>query len=249
MTIKEFLDPGASVTPTPFLSEDEEDTSPRTPEERVVLKRAMASFDNLVALANHQETLKEARKIVWRDKGEPVAELGTVKQCLEHAGLGGVRTSNFSFNFLRCTDAAKALQHLLLESEPRSISCSHCWVFIGYRGALTGTRPLLFLTLHRDFRLAVIRRALFGEDSFRSAAMMGKWSSFNIQAWSDLPQEPLLLYTNSSSTAYPFSSRHYASTQTGTNQQWTKKKRKRRRLFASGPRSMCRLTVAAHVCR
>ena len=92
MTIKEFLDPGTSVT-TPFLSEDEDEAPPRTPEERIVLKRAMASFDNLVALANHQETLKEARKIVWRDKGEPVVELDTVKQCLEHAGMGGVRTS------------------------------------------------------------------------------------------------------------------------------------------------------------
>ena len=54
-------------------------------------KRAMASFDNLVALANHQERLREARKMVWRDRGEPVAELNTLRECLEHAALGGLR--------------------------------------------------------------------------------------------------------------------------------------------------------------
>ena len=54
-------------------------------------KRAMASFDNLIALANHQERLREARKMVWRDRGEPAAELNTLRECLEHAALGGLR--------------------------------------------------------------------------------------------------------------------------------------------------------------
>ena len=54
-------------------------------------RRAMASFENLVALANHQERLKDARKMVWRDKGEPVAELDDLKACLEHAAKGGFR--------------------------------------------------------------------------------------------------------------------------------------------------------------
>ncbi|KAG6841215.1 hypothetical protein C0991_000661 [Blastosporella zonata] len=54
-------------------------------------RRAMASFDNLVALANHQEKLKEARKIIWRDRGEPVVELPTLKACLEHAAAGALR--------------------------------------------------------------------------------------------------------------------------------------------------------------
>ena len=54
--------------------------------------RAIESFENLVALANHQERLKEARKIIWRDRGEPVAEVEDIWECIEHAGRGGMRT-------------------------------------------------------------------------------------------------------------------------------------------------------------
>ena len=53
--------------------------------------RAMASFDNLVALANYQERLKDARRVVWRDRGEQTVELQTVRECLEHAARGGIR--------------------------------------------------------------------------------------------------------------------------------------------------------------
>lgn len=66
---------------------------PSTPGEResihFISKRAMASFENLVALANHQERLKEARKMVWRDKGQPVVEMETLRECLAHAMSGG----------------------------------------------------------------------------------------------------------------------------------------------------------------
>lgn len=51
----------------------------------------MMSFENLVALANHQERLKEARRMVWRDKGQPVVELDTLQQCLTHAMSGAFR--------------------------------------------------------------------------------------------------------------------------------------------------------------
>lgn len=51
----------------------------------------MTSFDNLVALANYQERAKEARKLIWRDRGEPVVELVDVNACLEHAATGGLR--------------------------------------------------------------------------------------------------------------------------------------------------------------
>ena len=51
----------------------------------------MASFDNLVALANHQERIREARRMVWRDRGEPVVELESLRACLEHAASGGLR--------------------------------------------------------------------------------------------------------------------------------------------------------------
>jgi hypothetical protein len=48
------------------------------------------SFDNLVALANHQERLREARRMVWRDKGEPVADLNDLWECAQHAAKGGM---------------------------------------------------------------------------------------------------------------------------------------------------------------
>ena len=54
-------------------------------------RQAVTSFENLVALANYQERLKEARKMVWRDKGQPIVELQDLWECLEHAGRGGLR--------------------------------------------------------------------------------------------------------------------------------------------------------------
>ncbi|KAI5993509.1 hypothetical protein EDD15DRAFT_2135963, partial [Pisolithus albus] len=46
-------------------------------------RRAIESFENLVALANHQERLKGARKIIWRDRGAPAVELEDLWECLE----------------------------------------------------------------------------------------------------------------------------------------------------------------------
>jgi hypothetical protein len=56
-------------------------------------RRAMASFENLVAMANHQERLKEARKMVWRDRGQPVVQMDTLEECLRHAIAGGCSES------------------------------------------------------------------------------------------------------------------------------------------------------------
>ncbi|KAG9317934.1 hypothetical protein JVU11DRAFT_2167 [Chiua virens] len=60
-------------------------------------RRAVASFENLVALANHQERLKEARKIIWRDRGEPAVELTDIWECVEHAGRGALRAGAIAF--------------------------------------------------------------------------------------------------------------------------------------------------------
>ncbi|KAG1794654.1 uncharacterized protein HD556DRAFT_1236496 [Suillus plorans] len=60
-------------------------------------RRAMASFENLVALANHQERLREARRIVWRERGEPAVELEDLWECMEHAGRGGLRAATIAF--------------------------------------------------------------------------------------------------------------------------------------------------------
>ncbi|KAJ7063088.1 hypothetical protein C8F01DRAFT_1131481 [Mycena amicta] len=59
---------------------------------------AMASFENLVALANYEERLRQARRILWRDRGQPVVELRTLKDCLEHAASGGFRSATLAFN-------------------------------------------------------------------------------------------------------------------------------------------------------
>lgn len=52
--------------------------------------RGIRSFENLVALANYREALQDARKMVWRDRGEPAAQLDTLLECLRHAGKGGM---------------------------------------------------------------------------------------------------------------------------------------------------------------
>jgi len=50
----------------------------------------MPSFENLVALANYEERLKDARKIVWRDRGELPVEIRDLWECLKHATVGGL---------------------------------------------------------------------------------------------------------------------------------------------------------------
>ncbi|KAH7887306.1 hypothetical protein F5I97DRAFT_1925753 [Phlebopus sp. FC_14] len=60
-------------------------------------RRAMTSFENLVALANHQERLREARKIVWRDRGELAVEVHDLWECVEHAGRGAMRAGAIAF--------------------------------------------------------------------------------------------------------------------------------------------------------
>lgn len=65
-------------------------------------KRAIASFENLVALANYEERLREARKIVWRDRGERPVELQSLHECIEHATKGAFSMSPVH-NFLPFT--------------------------------------------------------------------------------------------------------------------------------------------------
>ncbi|EMD40278.1 hypothetical protein CERSUDRAFT_79950 [Gelatoporia subvermispora B] len=60
-------------------------------------RRAMASFENLVALANYEEALREARKIVWRGRGEKPVEVQDLWECLEHASRGGLRAGSLAF--------------------------------------------------------------------------------------------------------------------------------------------------------
>ncbi|KAF8956690.1 hypothetical protein BDZ97DRAFT_1850035 [Flammula alnicola] len=108
-------------------------------------KRAMASFENLVAMANHQERLKEARKMVWRDKGQPVVELDTFEACLAHAMSGGFRSATLAFNIRASINLVLAL--IRIHRVPR------------------------------DYRMSMIRHAVFGTDTWRFAAMLGTFTS------------------------------------------------------------------------
>ncbi|KAI5121195.1 hypothetical protein M0805_005996 [Coniferiporia weirii] len=60
-------------------------------------RKVMTSFENLVVLANYQEALRDARKMVWRDRGEPAVELHTLRECFEHAARGGLRAGSLGF--------------------------------------------------------------------------------------------------------------------------------------------------------
>lgn len=80
----------------PTMNRTSTDSTPPTPSSGIfATRRAMASFENLVALANHQERLREAGKMVWRVRGEPVVELHDLSGCLKHAVTGGIRAYHF----------------------------------------------------------------------------------------------------------------------------------------------------------
>jgi hypothetical protein len=71
-------------SPLPSPDQEREELRPR--------RYAIASFDNLVVLANYEEHLREARRMVWRDRGEPAVEVHDLWECLEHGTRGGLRT-------------------------------------------------------------------------------------------------------------------------------------------------------------
>ncbi|KAJ7168305.1 hypothetical protein C8R43DRAFT_1158470 [Mycena crocata] len=103
----------------------------------------MASFENLVALANYQERLKGARKIVWRDRGQPVVELPTLKDCLEHAGTGALRSATLAFNIRASFNLVLAL--IRIHKVPRD----HRLTLI--RNAVFGTDSFRFAAMLGTF--------------------------------------------------------------------------------------------------
>ncbi|KLO05351.1 hypothetical protein SCHPADRAFT_933673, partial [Schizopora paradoxa] len=122
----------------------------------------MASFENLVALANYQEALRDARKMVWRDRGEPTEELHTLMECLEHAGRGALRKYS-----LECPSAKlKGVVTITGAGTLGFTLRSGFNVFV-----------LLFRISRtpKRFRYSLIRHALLGEECFRFAAMLGSF--------------------------------------------------------------------------
>jgi hypothetical protein len=87
-----------TTIPPPSPNADEQGTLPVRRDQALnsqssSRRYARASFDNLVVLANYEERLREARKMVWRDRGEPAVEVHDLWECFEHGVRGGLRTS------------------------------------------------------------------------------------------------------------------------------------------------------------
>lgn len=47
--------------------------------------------------------------MVWRDKGQPVVELDTLRQCLEHSVRGGLRSGGLAFSIRALVNLVLAL--------------------------------------------------------------------------------------------------------------------------------------------
>jgi hypothetical protein len=149
-------------------------------------RSAIASFDNLVVLANYEEHLREARKMVWRDRGEPAVDIHDIHECLVHGARGALR----AFSFRRP----------LPKSHPLSLyRCWYhrlCYPFRREPSLTIGTyQEIVQVCSHpvfrrvascsnlyppREKRLSLIRHALLGSDSFRAAAMLGPYHTPHI---------------------------------------------------------------------
>ncbi|KAK7044527.1 hypothetical protein R3P38DRAFT_167822 [Favolaschia claudopus] len=101
------------------------------------------SFENLVALANYQERLSDARRIVWRDRGQPVVDIRTLRQCVKHAGAGGLRAAGLGFGMRALFNVLLAL--FKLRRVPRAQ-----WLLI-LRHAVFGTDSLRFAAMLGTF--------------------------------------------------------------------------------------------------
>ncbi|KZP14376.1 hypothetical protein FIBSPDRAFT_1048814 [Athelia psychrophila] len=125
-------------------SESPQDADESSPSyNRFGSKRAMASFDNLVALANHQERLREARKMVWRDKGEPAVKLLDVWDCAGHAGRGALRAATLGYVIRASLSLVLALMRI------RRVKKQYRFTII--RKAIFGEDPLRFASMLGSF--------------------------------------------------------------------------------------------------
>ena len=105
-------------------------------------RSAIASFDNLVVLANYEEHLREARKIIWRDRGEPAVDIHDIYECLVHGARGALRAFSFlpvNRSFILCL--YRCWYHCL------------CYPFWRKSGLTFGTyQELVQVSLHSVFR-------------------------------------------------------------------------------------------------
>ena len=149
-------------------------------------KRSIPSFENLVALANYEERLKDARKIVWRDRGELPVEIHDLWECFKHATRGGLselnplmslRASKPHNNQLRgwlsrVHNPCGGESDLALDEIKTNQEVRHRGIVPRY---VDHENPRLNISF-REHRFAMIRHALLGQDCFRFAAMLGTWN-------------------------------------------------------------------------
>ena len=151
---------------------------PPHPPEPIPRRYTVASFDNLIVLANYEERLREARRMVWRDRGEPAVEVHDLWECLEHGFRGGLRTfssqntheDTFTFLFSGAGTLAFAIRSgvnlILLLTRIRNMPKSAFGISPLVSHVLTVISP-------RRIRISLVNHALFGKDSVRFGAMLG----------------------------------------------------------------------------
>ncbi|KAJ7229187.1 hypothetical protein GGX14DRAFT_692951 [Mycena pura] len=86
VAVMDNVEPPAHSPPWP-------DAQPILSQPRFMESQTMLSFENLIALANNID----ARNLLWRDKRQPVVDLPTLRDCLEHAIAGGTRSAALGF--------------------------------------------------------------------------------------------------------------------------------------------------------
>ncbi|KAI0677684.1 hypothetical protein C8Q78DRAFT_960400 [Trametes maxima] len=146
-------------------------------------RRAMASFENLVVLANYEEHLRGARKVVWRDRGEKPVEILNLAECFEHACRGGLRAGTIAFlirsgvNFILLLTRIKRtpkrfrlslIRHALF-GEDSARFAALLGSFVGLYKFILNALPILLPQPHPDERTHVRTRSLF-RSSLRSDA-------------------------------------------------------------------------------
>jgi len=116
--------------------------------------RAVTSFENLVALANDQERLRDARKIIWRDRGDPVVHLESLQEVLKHASQGAIRAGTLGFGIRAGVNVFLALfQALRRPRKFRAAIILHvifgrdCFRFAAMLGSFTGLYRLILNSL------------------------------------------------------------------------------------------------------
>ena len=148
-------------------------------------KRSIPSFENLVALANYEERLKGAKKIVWRDRGELPVEIHDLWECLKHATRGGLSKAratsvapSVEIRNLTMIDAGAGTLAFVIRAGVNLILLLTRLKQMKRCGILLSDADPGLTCSFREHRFAAIRHALFGQDCFRFGAMLGAWSTW-----------------------------------------------------------------------